>query len=119
MIEERLTATACDVGLVVQGVEAPERLNKLAAMSSEWVYRARVHFGTLDNTSADRKALERWCGEEIRKEHKDMRYKDVYCVVQMVCATYWLPREEDVVAAGMARSGVAQVMSTLAKPPSM
>lgn len=80
----------------------------------DWVCKAKLHFGDLKDTPADRTVVKRWLAEQMKAA--DMRDKDAIALVPVVTELVWVPLESDVVAARVKRSKVVAAMKMLCDP---
>lgn len=90
-----------------------ERTGLPVRLASEWHYRARLNFGRLDQTEADKKCLQRWLGDKIHAEHPDMRTKDKVAMIDLILALYWVPRDSEIIAEMAANSGPAVILRSM------
>lgn len=123
VIDEMAAAIADSGCVTVNGTRAgldSESHTKLEAMglplrlANEWHLRARLNFGRLDETEADKKCLYRWLGDRLSVEHPDLRTKDKVAITELVVAMYWVPRETEIIAQLCAKSGVATLLRAMA-----
>lgn len=87
---------------------------KLSKSTVEWVMRAKLHFGELKDSAADRICAKRWLAEEMKKA--DMRDKDACGLIPVVVEMLFIPTSDDVFAAKVRKSRVATLMRHLAGP---
>lgn len=83
----------------------------LTRSAVEWIQRARLHFGELRDTAADRICAKRWLAEEMKKA--DMRDKDACGLIPVVVEMLFVPTIDDVLAARLRRARTAGVMRSL------
>lgn len=104
----------------VGGRSAEEHLShrnrELSRAAVEWIMRAKLHFGELKDTAADRICAKRWLAEEMKKA--DMRDKDACGLIPVVVEMLFVPTADDVFASKIKRSRVARTMKLLAETPS-
>lgn len=100
----------------IGSTRAEDRLDavdrQLTTAAVEWIQRAKLHFGELRDTAADRICAKRWLAEEMKKA--DMRNKDACGLIPIVVEMLFVPTIDDVLAAKLRRSRVAGAMRSLA-----
>jgi len=83
----------------------------------KWVTLAKLRWGYLADTRADRTCLARWLSEEMVKEgpdqEKDMRHKDRLQVVALAVEMFFVPTAEELVAGAVRRSAVVRGLKSL------
>lgn len=87
---------------------------QLTASAVEWIRKAKLHFGELKDTAADRICAKRWLAEEMKKA--DMRDKDACGLIPIVVEMLFVPTIDEVLAAKLRRSRVAGVMRAMVGP---
>lgn len=81
----------------------------------KWLNAAKVHFGELRDTAADRICLKRWLGEKMKAA--DMRDKDALGLIPVVVELMFVPTIDDALAAQVKRSRVAATMKACCPRP--
>lgn len=100
----------------IGGVRADQQLDEedkaLSRAAVDWIQRAKLHFGELRDSAADRICAKRWLAEEMKKA--DMRNKDACGLIPIVVEMLFVPTTDEVLAAKLRRSRVAGAMRLLA-----
>lgn len=84
----------------------------LSGFVRDWVWNAKLHFGELKDTSADRICLKRWLGEQM-KASGSVRTCDAVHFIPTIVELVFIPGIAEVLAARVAQSGVARLMRTM------
>lgn len=77
----------------------------------EWIQRARLHFGELKDTSADRICAKRWLAEKMKEA--DMRDKDACGLIPIVVEMLFIPSINEILAAKLKKSRVAGALKAM------
>lgn len=80
---------------VLDGVD-----KELTKGARKWLRKAKLHFGDLKDTTADRICLKRWLAEQMKGE--DMRDKDACGMIPVVVTAMFIPTLDDVLGAQLA-----------------
>jgi hypothetical protein len=104
------TATTLD-GVVV-ATDAGDQAKRHARVVGKWLTIAKLHFGEVRDTPADRIAVKRWLAEQMKGA--DMRDSDAVKYIPMVVELMWTPLIGDIVAARMRDSRVVAALKMLA-----
>lgn len=97
------------------GSNLAETLNPdkaLTASAIKWIHKAKLHFGELKDTAADRICAKRWLAEAMKAA--DMRDVDAVCLIPLVVEMLFVPSVEEVFAHRLRHSRVAGVMKRMA-----
>lgn len=112
-------ATGISKGTTIGGVVARSLLNEDQVTRGKairkWTRRARLQFGMLKDTTADRIVLRRWLAEQMKAE--DMRDKDACRLIPFVVATFFLPTAEELEAAQWVGTDVAEMLRGAVQSP--
>jgi len=107
--------------VTVNGVSASTlvtgRAKEMSKIVRKWVVLAKLRWGHLQDTRADRTCLARWLAEEMVKDgpekEKDLRHKDRLAVVQLAVEMFFVPTAEELLAQAIRRSAVVQGLKSL------
>lgn len=102
----------------IGGIPAVQLLSEgnrtLTKSAVEWTQRAKLHFGVLQDTTADRICARRWLAEEMKKA--DMRDRDACGLIPVVVEMLLIPTVDDIFAQKIRHSRVAKAMHALHGP---
>lgn len=109
-----VTAETSVGGTPVQGRLGANEL-AMSGFVRDWVWEAKLHFGELKDTTADRICLKRWLGEQMKAG--SVRKSDAIHYIPMIVELVFVPGIAEVLAARVAQSGVARLMRSLGGQP--
>lgn len=105
-------------GVVASGLVRGDA-KRISKCVRKWVVLAKLRWGHLADTRADRTCLARWLAEEMVKEgpdqERDMRHKDRFQIVQLAVEMFFVPTAEELLAAAIKKSAVVRGMKSLAE----
>lgn len=119
---ESLVSEVCKVPLEQVALKVDDNEADMAAKAREgmskgirkWLHRAKVKFGSMEDTPADRRVLELWLGDEMKKD--DMRDWDIVKMRPLVVEFMFIPGLEDIVAKqvreSMSKKALKRLMDT-------